>query len=154
MRRRRNREQPHEPFTPTTSGAIAIAIQEIVTVIEILEHAHSQITELSDASNETISSASGSTLIPSLYARAGLASINGRHDIPLLASEISLLEAAVINLESYDGNETVLCAGYELLDNFTYRRRNADPLSSVHGILTFAGEAGDTASGPATPSLA
>ncbi|MFI6935462.1 hypothetical protein [Streptomyces sp. NPDC050287] len=140
-------------MTPALPDAIAIAIQETATLIEILEHAHSRIVELSEAGKETLARASGSSLIPILYARAGFASIRGRRSIPLLADEIGLLEAAVINLESYQGNEVVLVAGYQLLDDFANRTRNAYPVCHVHGILAFAGEAEDTTSGSATPSL-
>ncbi|MFF7545981.1 hypothetical protein ACFZCU_20465 [Streptomyces canus] len=151
--RRRHRDNPHTPLASAAPHTIAITFQEIVTLVEIFEHAHSRIFDLSEAGEETIASASGSTLIPSLFARAGLASIQGIRSIPLLVDEIGLLEAAVINLESYEGIEVVLVAGYELLDNFAKRKRNAYPLRHVHGVLAFADEAGDTASGPAAPSL-
>ncbi|MER6377934.1 hypothetical protein ABT255_59190 [Streptomyces mirabilis] len=71
----------------------------------------------------------------------------------MLVSEIGLLEAAVINLETYQGNEVVLVAGYELLAIFSQREANSYPLRHVHGILAFADEAGDSTSGSATPSL-
>ncbi|PZH15966.1 hypothetical protein C1I97_07395 [Streptomyces sp. NTH33] len=126
----------------------------MAALVEIFEHAHIQISDLSDADRETIADASGSALIPLLCARVGLALTQGRHNIPLLAAEVGLLEAAVINLESYEGNEVVLCAGYELLDSFANRKTNTYPVCYVYGILAFADEAGETASGPATPSLA
>ncbi|MEU6523776.1 hypothetical protein ABZ892_13380 [Streptomyces sp. NPDC046924] len=141
---RRHRDKVYAPLAPVASDVIAITVRELVALVEVFEHAHAQISELSDASGETIASASGVTLVPSLYARAGLASIRGLRDIPLLVDEIGLLEAAVINLESYEGNEVVLVAGYELLDNFAHRERNAHPLRCKHGILAFADEAGDT----------
>ncbi|MFG1665145.1 hypothetical protein [Streptomyces sp. Y7] len=151
--RRRRREHPQEPLVPISPDAIAITIREAVTLIEILEHAHARIAELSDADEEAIARGSGSSLIPLLYARAGFTSIHGRRNVPLLADEIGLLEAAVINLESYQGNEVALCAGYQLLDDFANRDRNSYPLCRVYGILAFTGEVGDTASGAATPSL-
>ncbi|MDO0935814.1 hypothetical protein QQY66_30550 [Streptomyces sp. DG2A-72] len=151
--RRRNRDKHHPPLAPATKDAIAITVRETITLVEIFEHAHARISELSDTDKETIADASGSTLIPSLFARVGLASIQGIHSIPLLAEEIASLEAAVINLESYEGNEVVLVAGYALLDDFANRKMNAHPLRHMHGVLAFADEAGDTASGPATPSL-
>ncbi|MGW5212938.1 hypothetical protein ACWEQO_17455 [Streptomyces sp. NPDC004051] len=127
---------------------IAITARELVALVGVFEHSHAQISELSDASGETIANASGLTLVPSLYARVGLASIRGVRDIPLLVDEIGLLEAAVINLESYEGNEVVLVVGYELLDNFANRERNACPLCRKHGVLAFADEAGDTTQVP------
>lgn len=100
-----------------------------------------------------IADASGSVLIPELYARSGWASLRGAGSIPLLVDEIGLLEAAVVNLESYEGNEVVLVSGYGLLDVFGSREKNVHPLRYAHGILTFADAAGDTTSGSATPSL-
>ncbi|MFE4822178.1 hypothetical protein ACFRFU_38285 [Streptomyces sp. NPDC056704] len=140
-------------MTPPSPDVIAITSEEVGALVEVLEHAYTCIAELSDANEETLAGASGSGLIPLLYARAGFTSIQRRGDIPLLSDEIGLLEAAVINLESYQGNEVVLCAGYQLLEDFASRSRNAYPLCQVHGILAFTGEAEDTASGPATPSL-
>jgi|1185.fasta_scaffold48960_2 hypothetical protein len=151
--RRRHRDQPHKPLTSAIPDAIPIAIREIVTLVEIFEHAHARIVELGEVDKETLAGASGSSVIPMLYARAGFASIQGLHTIPLLVDEIGLLEAAVINLESYQGGEVVLCAGYQLLDYFANRNRNPYPVRQVHGILTFAGEAEDTTSGSTTPSL-
>ncbi|MEU0209285.1 hypothetical protein ABZ235_04290 [Streptomyces canus] len=151
--RRRHRDKPQAHLTPATPDVIAITVEEIAALVEIFEHARARIFELSDASKETIADASGSILVPSLFARAGLASIQGNHSIPLLVDEIGLLEAAVINLESYEGNEVVLVAGYELLDKFSNRKMNAYPLRHVHGVLAFSDEAGETASGPATSSL-
>lgn len=141
---RRHRDKVPAPLAPDASDAIAVTVRELVSLIEIFGHVHAQISELSEASGETIAHASGLALVPSLYARAGLASIRGLRDIPLLVDEIGLLEAAVINLESYEGNEVVLVAGYELLDNFAHRERNAHPLRCRHGVLAFADEAGDT----------
>ncbi|MFE9925736.1 hypothetical protein ACFYQA_30470 [Streptomyces sp. NPDC005774] len=141
---RRHRDKLHAPLSSIASGVIAITIRELVALVGVFEHAYAQISELSDASGETIANASGLTLISSLYARAGMASIRGLRDIPLLVDEIGLLDAAVINLESYEGNEVVLVAGYELLDNFANRERNSYPLRCKHGILAFTDEAGET----------
>ncbi|MGW3952717.1 hypothetical protein ACWEKM_17720 [Streptomyces sp. NPDC004752] len=124
----------------------------MIDLVGVLEHAHTKIAELSDSDDETIARASGVTLIPSLYARAGLALTKDGDNIPLLVSEVGLLEAAVINLESYEGNEVVLVAGYELLDVFSNREVNSGPLRRIHGILTFDGDAGTT-SGSVTPSV-
>ncbi|MEV5434516.1 hypothetical protein AB0K80_00550 [Streptomyces sp. NPDC052682] len=125
----------------------------MVTLVGILEHAHARLAELSDADEETIAEASGTVLIPSLCARAGLASVQGRRHIPLLPREIGLLEAAVVNLESYGGNEVVLVAGYDLLDRFARRRNDTHPLRQVHGILAFVHEPGGPTDGPARPSV-
>ncbi|WP_405816530.1 hypothetical protein OG241_18120 [Streptomyces sp. NBC_01390] len=133
--------------------AIQIAIPELISLVGVIEHAQERIAQLSDADGGTIARASGTALVPSLYARAGLALVKGVDSIPLLADEVGLLEAAVINLESYQGNEVVLCAGYQLLNDFANRDDDSYPLCSVHGILIFAGDAEDPASDPAKPSL-
>lgn len=60
----------------------------------------------------------------------------------------------MINLESYQGNEVILCDGYQLLDDFANRTINAHAVCHTHGILAFAGKAEeDTISGSSTPSL-
>ncbi|MFF0131585.1 hypothetical protein ACFYTG_38735 [Streptomyces mirabilis] len=152
--RRRHRDQLQRPTTsPTAPEAIPITAQELVSLIGVLEHAHTRIAELSDADAETIVRASGAALIPALYSRAGLALTQGSGNIPLLVSEVGLVEAAVINLETYQGNEVVLVAGYELLDVLSRRQANSYPLRHIHGILAFDDETGDSTSGSATPSL-
>ncbi|MFF4791138.1 hypothetical protein ACFY2M_15430 [Streptomyces sp. NPDC001276] len=123
----------------------------MATLVELFDYARTQITELSRADEKTIADASGSALIPALYARAGVASSQLRDNLPLLASELGLLEVAVINLESYEGSEVMLCTGYELLDNFTHRRRSSYPLRLVHGILSFVYETRGTPDGTAKP---
>ena len=154
MIRRRHRDEPQSPSTsPAAPNAIKITIPELISLVGVLEHAHNKIAELSDADNETVARASGFTLISSLYARAGLALTKGGDCIPLLVSEVGLLEAAVINLESYEGNEVVLVAGYELLNVFSNREENTHPLRRTHGILTFDSEGGDSTRGSVTPSL-
>ncbi|SDD00502.1 hypothetical protein [Streptomyces prasinopilosus] len=140
---RRRHDERRVPSAPVASDAIEIVARELVALVGVFEHAHARISELSDAGGERIAGASGSGLIPALYARAGLASVQGLRGIPLLVDEIGLLEAAVINLESYEGNEVVLVTGYELLDDFARRERNSRPLRRRHGILTFADEVGD-----------
>lgn len=152
--RRRHRDHPQKtaPLS-TASGVVPITAQELVSLVGVLEHAHTRIAELGDADAETIVRASGAGLIPLLYARAGLALTRGSENIPLLVSEVGLLEAAVINLETYQGNEVVLVTGYELLAVLSHREANPRPLRHVHGILAFADEAGDSTSGSAAPSL-
>ncbi|WP_405815823.1 hypothetical protein OG241_14885 [Streptomyces sp. NBC_01390] len=152
--RRRHRDQPRDPLIPVVPDAIAVAISEVVTLIEIFDHAHARMVDSGEVDKETLANASGSALVPMLYARAGCSSLQGRSSIPLLTDEIGLLEAAVINLESYQGNEVVLCAGYQLLEDFANRKRNTSPVCHVHGILAFTGEAEGTTSGSVAPSMA
>jgi hypothetical protein len=154
MRRRRRGEsdRPREQQGPEEDArGLVITLQELSTLVNILEHAHNQIAALSDADEETIGNASGSLLIPSLYARAGVAASGGRDDIPLLEREVGLLEAAVVNLESYEGNEVVLVSGYGLLSVLSARRSARRTLHRVHGILAFDYGAPGSASGSDAP---
>jgi hypothetical protein len=152
--RRRTFAQRQEPrIAQDSSPGLAINIEELVTLIKVFEHAHSQISKLSEADGKTIEDASGTHLIPSLYARAGLAASRGFGEIPLLAREVGLLEAAVVNLESYEGNEVVLVSGYELLAVLASREKEARCLCQVHGILSFADGQPDPGNEPAIPSL-
>jgi hypothetical protein len=134
-------------------GVINITVRELIALIGVLDHAYSKIAELGEFDDEVMAQSSGVALIPLLYARAGLALTEGADGIPLLAAEVGLLEAAVINLESYEGNEVVLVAGYELLDAFANRPKSPHALRRVHGILTFDGGAGTRSVGqPLLPS--
>ncbi|MFD8220778.1 hypothetical protein ACFV2U_45705 [Streptomyces sp. NPDC059697] len=151
--RRRRRDRARNPLTPTAPDVIAVTFRETVALVEVLEHAHAQISELSNVDKGTIANASGFLLAPSLYARVGLASVKGSHSIPLLSTEVGSLEAAVINLESYRGNEVALCTGYELLENFAKREKNSHRMQYIHGVLAFIDEVGDAANGSAAPSL-
>ncbi|MFD5425272.1 hypothetical protein [Streptomyces sp. NPDC127084] len=117
----------------------------MVALVETFEYAHAQIAVRSDADDETIAKASGSLLIPALYARAGFAAGRQSDRIPLLVSELGSLEAAVLNLESYGGHEAALCVGYGMLDSLGKREAGTGNLRSVHGILAFADEAADPA---------
>lgn len=133
--------------------ALAVTVPELATLVSIFEHAHAQIAALSDADEETIGHASGSSIIPSLYARAGVAASGGHGEVPLLEREVGLLEAAVVNLESYEGNEVVLVSGYELLRILAARRNERRSLRSVHGILAFDYGAHGSVGGPTSPLI-
>lgn len=74
-------------------------------------------------------------LPPLLYPRAGLALAWGCAGVPMLVSEIQHGEAAVINLESYGGHETVLCEGYGLLERPDELKGRAQQAQTVDGVL-------------------
>lgn len=143
MRRRRRDEASAPATSHQDSRAIPITFGETDALVAVFEHAYTRIRALSDADAQTLARASGSALIPVLYARVGLASCRRRSVIPLLTEELSALEAAVVNLQSYGGNEVVLCTGHDLLDEFSGRRENTRPLSYEHGILAYADGAED-----------
>ncbi|MFJ3671064.1 hypothetical protein ACIPSE_31840 [Streptomyces sp. NPDC090106] len=121
----------------------------------VVDHAYAQLMSLSDADQDVIANASGTVLLPELYARSGWAALRDADVIPLLVDEIGQLEAAVLNLESYGGHEVALVAGYGLLESFGGRDRNVHPLHRVHGVLAFTGGTADeAATGSATPAPA
>ncbi|MCL6667875.1 hypothetical protein [Streptomyces panaciradicis] len=84
---------------------------------------------------DTIRNASGAELLPVLYPRVGTAVARG-HGVAMLVSEIRHVEAAVINLESYGGHETVLVEGYALLKRLATLKEQAAAAETVDGILT------------------
>ncbi|MFI2423921.1 hypothetical protein ACH5A7_07410 [Streptomyces sp. NPDC018955] len=153
MRRHRrgkaNRSDEQPPL------ALQISINETKDLIEVLRHARTQITELTrgDAHQELVAKASGSALISSLYARIGLAVVRGKDAVPVLITEIGQVEAAVLNLESYDGHEVVLCLGHALLQRLETRRDAYRSLCLVDGVWAITDETGESASGAAAPSL-
>lgn len=83
---------------------------------------------------------------------SGVASTWGRDEIPLLDVEVGLLEAAVINLESYEGNEVMLCSGYELLDIVASRKKSSH-LHRVHGIWAFRYDPEEVCYGSVGPTI-
>ncbi|MFF9109937.1 hypothetical protein [Streptomyces sp. NPDC014805] len=135
---------------PADTGALALTAAELADLLQVLDHAREQITELSKADADTVAAASGSALIPVLCARAGIAALRGHGSIPLLAPEAGLLEAAVLNLQSYQGNEAVLCTGHALLDALDRREHVTGRLVVVHGILAFDGDTETETDGPAS----
>ncbi|MEW2256878.1 hypothetical protein [Streptomyces sp. NPDC047869] len=56
--------------------------------------------------------------------------------MPMLAREIRHLEAAVVNLESYGGHETVLCEGYALLERCEALKEGAGAARVHEGVIT------------------
>ncbi|MFC9950008.1 hypothetical protein [Streptomyces prasinus] len=149
-RRRKDRE---DVPSSVLLNAIAISVEEMCALIDVFEHAHARIVGLSDADETVVAKAAGSSLIPLLYARAGMAVGKGIDSIPLLVDEAGLLDAAVINLESYEGNEAVLCSGYALLDSLEIRKESTRPARSEHGILRFSDESERAPSGSSGPFL-
>lgn len=132
--------------------ALSLKVRELTALVTILEHAHSQIAKLGDVDRKTAEKASGSHIISTLYARAGLAATQGDDELPLLPSEFGLLEAAVVNLESYEGYAVILCSGYELLAALSLRRKENRPVHRVHGILSFLRGDQGLVNGMTTPS--
>ncbi|MEG8279728.1 hypothetical protein [Streptomyces sp. AHA2] len=101
----------------------------------MIEHARQRLETESDADAQTIRNASGAELLPVLYARAGAALASGAEGVPMLVREIGHVEAAVINLQSYGGHETVLCEGHSLLQRLAVLAREARTGRMVDGVL-------------------
>ncbi|MFI5567462.1 hypothetical protein ACIA6T_08895 [Streptomyces sp. NPDC051740] len=134
--------------------ALQVSINEAKDLIEVLRHAQTQIVELTrDADQELVARAGGSDLIASIYARIGLTVVQGRDAVPILVTEIGQVEAAVLNLESYEGHEVVLCLGYALLQNLESRKSSWRSPTLVDGIWAITNETGESANGATAPSI-
>ncbi|MFE5402750.1 hypothetical protein ACFQ9Z_15470 [Streptomyces sp. NPDC056580] len=96
--------------------AFELSLPEYQAVLRVIEHARACLVLRSGSDAATIHNASGAELASLLHQRASAASARGVCEVPMLAGEIRHLEAAVLNLESYGGHETVLCDGYALLE--------------------------------------
>ncbi|MGW3989940.1 hypothetical protein [Streptomyces sp. NPDC004830] len=101
----------------------------------MIEHARQRLEADSDADAQTIGNASGAELLPLLHARAAAVPASGAAGVPMLVSEIRHVEAAVINLQSYGGHETVLCDGHSLLERLAVLAREARTGRIVDGVL-------------------
>ncbi|MER5555747.1 hypothetical protein ABT001_29445 [Streptomyces sp. NPDC002793] len=152
--RRSRRDKPAQAEEPPTS-ALSISVSEAKHLIEVLRHAGAQISELTrgDVDEGWVAEASGSALIASFYARIGLSVTRGSDAVPVLTREIGQLEAAVLNLESYEGHEVILCLGYELLQKLESRKDACRALCLVDGVWAIADEKGESASGTEAPSM-
>ncbi|QIJ66398.1 hypothetical protein G7Z13_03610 [Streptomyces sp. JB150] len=118
--------------------AVELPLEDFRVLARVIEHARLCLTTHSAGDAETIRNASGAELLPSLYPRAGAALAWGVPIVPVLLSEFRHVEAAVINLESYGGHETVLCEGYDLLKRLDELEGRARPARTVDGVLTLA----------------
>ncbi len=132
----RRRRRP-APAPPPENDLLAFELTraDFRTLTRVIEHARRCLEAESDADPQTIGNASGAALLPLLYARAGAALARGAEGVPMLVAEIGHVEAAVVNLESYGGHETVLCEGHSLLERFTVLSEEARAGRTVDGVL-------------------
>ncbi|WP_244162710.1 hypothetical protein [Streptomyces bungoensis] len=121
---------------PGDLRAFALSLPEYQALFRVIEHARSRLEACRGGDAETIRNASGAELLPLLLPRAGAAFARGADGVPMLVSEIRHLEAAVVNLESYGGHETVLCDGYALLDRLDVLKGRTETARAVDGVLT------------------
>ncbi|MEU4038498.1 hypothetical protein [Streptomyces collinus] len=123
------------PRSPDDFLAIELTPADFQVLVRVIEHARLCLEAHSGSDAVTIRNASGAELPPLLYPRAGLALAWGCTGVPMLVSEIQHVEAAVINLESYGGHETVLCEGYSLLERLDELKGRAQQARTVDGVL-------------------
>lgn len=142
--RRRHAGGPHPAHDTTRRSdpprgrlsAFEVSAGEYRALVRVIEHAQARLALAGAGDTDTIRNAGGAELLPSLRARAVAARDRGTDGVPMLATEIRHLEAAVVNLESYGGHEAVLCEGYTLLEECEDRQRRARSTHMADGILT------------------
>ncbi|MGW1591433.1 hypothetical protein [Streptomyces sp. NPDC002386] len=120
---------------PDGPTAFALSLPEYRALVRVIEHAQACLVRHSCSDDETIRNASGAELASLLRRRAAAADGRGAAGVPMLAREIRHLEAAVVNLESYGGHETVLCEGYALLDRCESLREGAGIARTGEGVI-------------------
>ncbi|MDX2590751.1 hypothetical protein PV343_00240 [Streptomyces sp. WI03-4A] len=140
--RSRQRGAPRETAAPANHHrspgdflAVELMPADLQVLVRVIEHSKLCLEAHSGSDAATIRNASGAELPPLLYPRAGLALAWGSAGVPMLVSEIQHVEAAVINLESYGGHETVLCEGYGLLERLAELKGRAQEAQTVDGVL-------------------
>jgi len=116
--------------------AFELSLPEYRTLVRVIEHAQACLVLRSGSDAETIRNASGAELTPLLHQRAADSHARGADGLPMLACEIRHLEAAVLNLESYGGHETVLCEGYALLERCETLEEDAQTARMTEGVLS------------------
>ncbi|MFE3634248.1 hypothetical protein [Streptomyces sp. NPDC059168] len=119
--------------------AFELSVPEYWALLRVIEHARTCLVLRSGSDAETISNAGGAELATLLERRAAATRGQGAGDapgVPMLSCEIRHLEAAVVNLESYGGHETVLCAGYALLERCEDLARDTRAARVTDGVLT------------------
>ncbi|WP_307825685.1 hypothetical protein [Streptomyces sp. MBT33] len=131
---KRRRDEPASDFRDA-DVAIELSQADFRILVRVIEHARERMEAVGGSDTDTIRNASGVELLPMLYPRVGTAVARG-HAVAMLVSEIRHVEAAVINLESYGGHETVLVEGYALLKRLTALKEWARVAETVDGILT------------------
>jgi hypothetical protein len=132
-RRRRRPAPAPQPENDLLAFELSRADFQILT--RVIEHARECLEAGSTADPQTIRNAGGAELLPLLYPRAGAALASGAGGVPMLVSEIRHLEAAVVNLESFEGHEAMLCEGHALLERLAALGKHARTGRTVDGIL-------------------
>ncbi|MCQ4202200.1 hypothetical protein ACFW6Q_19585 [Streptomyces sp. NPDC058737] len=143
-RRRSNTEGQDGGRARGQSGelrAFGLSQREIQAVARLIGHTHHLLAQRSGSDDDTLRNASGAELLSLLYPRIGLVIARGGSGAAMRVAEIRHVEAAILNLESYGGHETVLCEGYALLARLEELAGEACEAQLVDGVLALPGQA-------------
>ncbi|MEU3339349.1 hypothetical protein ACWCQ1_15740 [Streptomyces sp. NPDC002144] len=151
--RRQRRENAFGETRKAALRAFAISDEDLSTLERVTSHARTQLLRLSDSDLETIDNGSGYRLMPLMHQRAGAARVLGHPGIPMLVTEVSNVQAAVLNLESYEGDPMLVLEGYDLLNRLTLLAELAHVPEEIGGVVTLPNEA-PGAPAPAAPGTA
>ncbi|MCH5671013.1 hypothetical protein [Streptomyces gilvus] len=138
--RRERREEAFGDTRGAASRAFAISDEDLRTLERVTSHARTQLLRLSDSDLETIDNGSGYRLMPLMYQRAGAARVLGHSGVPMLVTEVSNVHAAVLNLESYQGDPVLVLEGYDLLNRLTLLAELAHAPEEIAGVVTLPNE--------------
>ena len=128
--------------------AFAVTVEDLQSLERITNHARTQLARLGGAMDlEVIDQASGYMLMLALSERAGAARALGYAGIPMLVDEVGLVQAVVLNLETYGGETMAIAEGYELLSRVTQLAQLPRAAEEIRGVLTLPDETPET-SGP------
>ncbi|CAL9326650.1 hypothetical protein SUDANB91_07196 (plasmid) [Streptomyces sp. SudanB91_2054] len=117
--------------------AFAVTVQDLQALERITGHARIQLAKLGDdMDREALDRASGYWLMLSLSERAGAARVLGRPGIPMLVDEVRALEAVVLNLQSYGGDDMAVVEGHDLLSRVTVLAQLPCHTEEICGVLT------------------
>ncbi|OVZ99568.1 hypothetical protein B9W64_37890 [Streptomyces sp. CS159] len=116
--------------------AFAVTVQDLQALERITGHARIQLVKLGgDMDRDALDRASGYWLMLALSERAGAARVLGRPGIPMLVDEVGVLEAVVLNLQSYGGDDMAVVEGHDLLARVTVLAQLPCHTEEIGGVL-------------------
>ncbi|MFI8206755.1 hypothetical protein [Streptomyces sp. NPDC085937] len=114
-----------------------MTVQDLQTLERITSHARTQLARLdADMAPDALNAASGYWLMLTLSERAGAARALGRSGIPMLVDEVEAVQAVVLNLQSYEGDDLAVVEGHELLNRVTVLAQLPCYAVEIGGVLT------------------
>lgn len=130
-------QKPEAPARLAPRLAFAVTVQDLQTLERITSHARTQLARLdTDMAPDALNAASGYWLMLTLSERAGAARALGRSGIPMLVDEVEAVQAAVLNLQSYEGDDLAVVEGHELLNRVTVLAQLPRHAVEIGGVLT------------------